>query len=331
MKKCWISFICFILCIGPGALRLVVYLNAQSKVVGVEDMEKMQPRGRPYWLAHSELWKLPRGGPGSIVSINKRPDLETVLALAPDVIFITYMSPQLADQVQNTLKIPVVVLSYGPFSTFDKTAYEALHLVGKVLNREVRAREVVHFVEELRADLARRTAGIKESQKPTVYAGGVGFRGAHGIESTEKHYIPFEWTHANSVVTRLQPTKASHIFVDREMLLKLNPDFIFIDGGGITLASIDYHRNPSYYEALCAFAEKRVYTLFPYNWYVTNMGTALADAYAVGKILYPDRFMDMDPEQKADEIYRFLVGEPVYDQMKKDYGKIGEVAPFLNK
>ncbi|OQY57143.1 MAG: hypothetical protein B6245_17375 [Desulfobacteraceae bacterium 4572_88] len=32
------------------------------------------------------------------------------------------------------------------------------------------------------------------------------------------------------------------------------------------------------------------------------------------------RFKDVDPEKKADEIYTFLVGKPVYDQMKKDYG-----------
>ncbi len=53
-----------IVCIGPGALRLIVYLEAQNRVVGVEEMEKANPGGRPYWLAHPELAKLPRIGPG---------------------------------------------------------------------------------------------------------------------------------------------------------------------------------------------------------------------------------------------------------------------------
>ena len=53
---------------------------------------------------------------------------------------------------------------------------------------------------------------------------------------------------------------------------------------------------------------------------MTNVGTALADAYYIGKVLYPERFNDINPEEKADEIYTFLVGKPVYEQMKKQFG-----------
>ena len=110
-----------IICIGPGALRIIVYLGAASKIVGVEEMEVKNPRGRPYWLAHSELWNLPRCGPGGPVSINKKPDLEAILSLEPQIIFVTYMQAPLANEVQHTLGIPVVVLSYGAFATFDET------------------------------------------------------------------------------------------------------------------------------------------------------------------------------------------------------------------
>jgi iron complex transport system substrate-binding protein len=41
----------------------------------------------------------------------------------------------------------------------------------------------------------------------------------------------------------------------------------------------------------------------------------MADAYYIGTVLYPDEFSDVDPEKKADEIYSFLVGEPVFNQM----------------
>ena len=95
-----------ILCIGPGALRLVVYLQAENRVVGVEDMEKMNPGGRPYWIAHPELHRLPRCGPGGPAGINKKPDLETLLSLAPDVVFVTYMEGPLADEVTRTLGFP---------------------------------------------------------------------------------------------------------------------------------------------------------------------------------------------------------------------------------
>jgi len=319
-----------IVCIGPGALRLIVYLQAESKVVGVEEMEKMHPRGRPYWIAHPELLKLPRCGPGGPVSINKKPDLEAVLSLAPQVIFITYMHGPAADEVQRTLGIPVVVLSYGAFATFDEAVYDALRIGGRILNRAKRADDVVTYVESLRKEMRRRTADISEGRRPTVYVGGIGYRGAHGIGSTEQHYIPFEWIDADNVAERIKAGIGSHVFVGKEMLLKLNPDIVFIDGGGLTFVAKDYRKKPAYYHALKAFSDRRVYTLLPFNWYTTNIGTALADAYATGKILYSERFEDVDPEHMADEIYTFLVGKPVYQDMKKDYGSIGRKAPFLN-
>jgi len=82
-------------------------------------------------------------------------------------------------------------------------------------------------------------------------------------------------------------------------------------------------KNARNYKALKAFQNKQVYTLMPFNSYTTNVETAPADAYAIAKILYPKAFADIDPEKKADEIYAFMVGKPVYAQMKKDYGKIG--------
>lgn len=318
-----------IICIGPGALRLIVYLQAESKVVGVEDMEKMNPGGRPYWIAHPELSRLPRCGPGGPAGINKKPDLEAVLSAKPQVIFITYMDGHLADEVQRTLDIPVVVLSYGAFATFDETVYDALRIAGTILKREKRAGDVVAYIESLRKELRRRTADISQQSRPAVYVGGIGYRGAHGIESTEQRYVPFEWINAENVAERVKAIIGSHVVVDKETLLKLNPDIIFIDGGGLALVAEDYRKKPEFYNTLQAFSNRQVYTLLPFNWYTTNIGTALADAWAIGKILYQECFEDVDPEHMAEEIYKFLVGKPVYQEMRRDYGSIGWKAPFL--
>jgi iron complex transport system substrate-binding protein len=319
-----------IVCIGPGALRLIVYLQAVSKVAGVEDMEKMNPGGRPYWIAHPELSQLPCCGPGGPAGINKKPDLEALLAVKPQVIFITYMDASLAEEVQRTLGIPLVVLSYGAFATFDEAVYDAMRIAGKILNREKRADDVVTYIESLRKDMRMRTKDIPEKSRPTVYVGGIGYRGAHGIESTEQRYIPFEWIGANNIAEHAKVSIGSHVTMDKETLLKLNPDVIFIDGGGLILVVEDYRKKPEFYNALKAFSNRQVYTLHPFNWYTTNIGTALADAYTIGKILYEKQFEDVDPQRKADEIYTFLVGKPIMENMQKDYGSIGQEAPFLN-
>ena len=112
-----------IICLGPGTLRLIVCLGAAGKVVGVEKLEKMIPIGRPYILAHPELTKLPTVGPGGPGSINKEPDLEAVLKVKPDVIFVSYMEPANADALQKKLGIPVVILTHGRFASFDELIY----------------------------------------------------------------------------------------------------------------------------------------------------------------------------------------------------------------
>jgi iron complex transport system substrate-binding protein len=315
-----------IICLSPGTLRLIVYLQATSKVVGVEDFEKSRPFGRPYILAHPELTKLPTIGPGGPGSINKEPDLEAVLKVRPEVMFVSYMEPDRADALQKKLGIPVVVLTHGRFATFDEFAYHSLRVAGKILNTEGRAEEVIAYIERARKDLQSRTQGLPETDKPAVYVGAVGYKGVQGIESTDSSYTPLEWVAARNVAKTISPK--DHQFIDREKLLEWNPDIIFIDGGGLILVKQDFVKNPEFYGALKAFRDKRVYVIYPFNYYVTNISTAIADAYAVGKILAPENFADIEPKAKADEIYTFLYGKPLYRRMEKDFGGLGLTADF---
>ncbi len=318
-----------IICIGPGALRLIVYLNAQDKLVGIEKMEKRYPYGRPYIIAHPELLKLPTCGPGGAASINKKPDLEAIIFLKPDLIFVTYMDSSLADEIQRILRIPVVVLDYGGFATVDKNVFYSILIAGKILNKERRAKNIIKFINSIREDLNRRTSNIPDREKKSVYVGGIGYRGSHGILSTEEKYIPFDWTNSKNIATKIRSSIGTHIFLDREELLELNPDVIFLDCAGIRIIENDFYKKKTYYMALNAFINKRVYTLLPFNWYATNIGTVLVDAYAVGKKLYPNRFKDINLQKKANQIYKFLVGSPIYKEMEKEYQGITSCPKFL--
>lgn len=43
----------------------------------------------------------------------------------------------------------------------------------------------------------------------------------------------------------------------------------------------------------------------------------------------PKPFADVDGNpQKADAVYQFMVGKPVYDQMRANYGTLGEKLVF---
>jgi len=199
-------------------------------------------------------------------------------------------------------------------------------LAGKILKAEKRAAEVVAFIEGARRDLLKRTEGHEESKKPRVYIGGIGFRGTQGIESTDASYFPLDWVRAGNLAKELLPK--GHAFVDKEKILSWDPDLLFIDGGGLGNIRQDYQKKPEFYRHLKAFKNRQVFLLFPYNWYVTNIDTAVADAFAAGKILYPRSFADLDPKRKADDIYTFLLGKPVYLRMEKEFGKLGEALSF---
>jgi iron complex transport system substrate-binding protein len=316
-----------VICISPGTLRLIIYLEAKSSVVGVEDIERRFPKTRPYWVGNSELSRLPSIGPGGPNTINKEPDLEKVLAVDPDVVFISYMDKGKADSLQDKIGIPIIILSYGPFGTFNEVIYDSIRVVGRILDRQARAEAVIDFIEDSREDLHSRVYGFPEDEKPAVYIGGIGFKGTHGIESTETLYAPFEWVKARNMA--MSQGKRGHLFISKETILSWNPDMIFIDSGGNELVRQDYVKKPDFYEGLKAFKARRVHLLHSFNWYMTNIGTVTADAYAVGKILYPGRFKDVNLAAKADEIYGFLVGKPVYEHMAKTFGHLGAIPDYL--
>ncbi len=303
--------------IGPGALRLVCYAGAADRVVGIENMEKQWgDMGRPYMFAYPELKDLPligQGGPDT------SPDPEALLESGPDVIFAAYLlDASQANELQQKTGIPVVVLSYGDLGTFDQELMTSIDLVGKILGNEKRTGEVVAYIKGCQDDLEERTAGIAEEERPTVYAGGIGMKGHHGIESTQANFPPFAAIGARNVVD--ETGQRGSVIVDKEKLLDWDPDFIFVDESGYPMLAEDYATNPGFYEALTAVREGRVYGYLPYNWYTTNVDTALSDAYFIGKVIYPEAFQGIDAEAKADEIYEFLLGKALYKRMAEDYG-----------
>jgi iron complex transport system substrate-binding protein len=310
-----------VIAIGPGALRLYVYAGNLEYIVGVEQIEADSPIGRPYLLANPSLGDKPiigQGGP------NNAPDPEKILAVAPDVIFSTYATEASeADELQAKTGIPVVVISYGTIgfrttTIFGDAVQDSLRLIGSITGQDDKAAAAVDFILQAQQDLDGRTRDIPNADKPSVYVGGLGARGTHGIESTQGNYALLDAIYARNVVDETGETGS--ILIDKEKLLAWDPDYIFVDQNGFAAVVEDYRKNSVFYESLSAVRDGRVYGQLPYNYYSTNIDTAIADDYYLGKILYPAAFADVEPEQKADEIYQALLGQPVYAQMAADFG-----------
>lgn len=305
-----------VVAIGPGALRLCCYFNNIDMIAGVEQMDKGDSIGKPYVMANPSLANLPvigLGGP------NNAPDPEKIIAVKPEVIFSTYAADKVsADNLQSKTGIPVVAISYGKTSTFDPAVNASLKLIGKILGKEQKAQEIADYMEKCKNDLDTRTKDIPDDKKPSAYVGSLGMKGTHGIESTQGNYSLFNAVHAKNVVD--ETGKTGSLMIDKEKLIQWNPDKIFIDGSGFQMFQQDYQKSKDYYNTLSAIKNGEIYSQLPYNFYTTNIDTAIADAYYIGKVLYPEQFKDIDPEKKADEIYKFLVGKDLYAEMAKVFG-----------
>lgn len=294
------------------SLRLYCYVGKVDKIVGVAQREKKGDRRRPYAMANPSLANLPDIG-------EKGNNYEKILELKPDVIFTSLTDKANVDKMQEKAGIPVVAVSYGKATIFDEDMYKSLKLIGKVIGEDKRAKDVVDYMEKCKKDLNDRTKDMPDNQKASAYAGALAWSGSHGIESTRENYPLFKAVNAKNVVQGLG--KDGPVMIDKEKLLQWNPDKIFIDLSSLKLVQDDYKKNPGYYKTLSAFKNGEVYSQLPYVWCDVNVDTAMADAYYIGKALYPEKFKDVDPEKKADEIYKFLVGKELFkDMVKNDSG-----------
>lgn len=300
-----------VIALGPGALRFVAYLGGTDRIVGIEDMEKRMVKTRyfrPYARTLDEtFFKLPvvgTGGPG------KLPDFEKVMMCRPDVIVAVNMDVAQVKNMQFKTGVPVVCLSYGQLGVWRKEAQTSLNLLGKILGREQRAKELNAYIESLQQDLANRT---KKSKKTSAYFGGISFKGAHGLTSTEAGYPPSEMANAVNLANELG--KKGHLFVDKEQILVWNPNVIFVDIGSKVIVEQDFEKNRNFYRLLKAARSGKVFSLLPYNYYNTNIEIALLNAYFVGKCLYPEEFKDVDIDRKANEILNTFLGIGAEEEM----------------
>ena len=321
-----------VICSGPGALRLLTYLQCQSAIVAVDDMEKQRPQfdARPYALANPRFKQYPIFGE---FRGHDHPERILTLDPMPQVIFKTY--PTMGhDPVELSRKtgIPVIVLDYGDLGRRRADLYRSLRIMGAVMGAAGRAEQVIAFFDESIADLHRRTADIPENRRPSCFVGGIAYRGPHGFQSTEPAYPPFAFVNARNLAadTLGEEKTLQHSSVAKEKIVTWDPEVLFLDLSTLQMGEnagglFELKTDPAY-AGLTAVRSGRVYGLLPYNWYTQNFGSILADAYFIGRRLYPERFADIDPAAKADEIYTFLVGRPVFAAMNASFGQLAFTA-----
>ena len=298
-----------IVCVGVGALRYTCYMDAEDLVVGVEDCEIKPVISRLYNYVNIEKFKdLP------VMGTNGNPYPEEIIKLSPDVIVMSKSASVEADDLQNKTGTPVVVVP-GSDTALDSDCYETIRILGELYGKKDRADELIGFLNGIQEDLSNRTKNITDADKPSVYVGGVSFKGHHGFEGTEAGYGPFALIGAKNLADTTGQKGAFNI--DLEQVLAWNPDIIFVDFNGMQFIKEDYAKNPGYYNALSAVKNGRVYSQISFRSNAANLETALADAYYAASVIYPEQFKDIDPVVKTGEIFEKLLGTNPYADLKE--------------
>lgn len=308
---------------GSGSMRYFVYLDVDlSRIVAVDYQDSSlftrSNELRPYLLANPANKN--RAELGSAMAVV---DNEKLLASGAEVLFMGGASSsrvEVADEITAKTGIPVVMFYVGDYVTKGDQIRETLRMLGKILHEDARAEEIIAYFGTVENDLRTRVTNVSDAGKPTVYVCGISYNGAHGADGTDPNYLPFTLLGAKNVASGIGETsQTGYAKVAKEQILAWDPDRIFVDLGTLTAAeggALAEFRNDPSYEGLSAVKGGEVYAVNPHTSMNVNHETSLANAYYIGKVLYPEQFADIDPAAKADEIYEFVVGAPVYEQLK---------------
>ncbi len=291
------------------SLDIIVELGAADRLVGVlrswrsqiPGIERMAPA----------ISALPT--PGDLTTVN----IEALLALHPDVVFITnYAPPAMLKQMEQAgLAVVAVSLSHGegietaklnPTFADDDAAYgqglqEGVRLIGTILGQDARAEALLDAAFEGRRLVEQRVGSIPADERLRLYMAN-----------------PQLNTYGSGKYTGVIMARSGGINVAREMrgavrvsmedVLRWDPQVIFVQDRYAPVA--DEIRSSPAWQGIAAVRAGRI-LITPE--YVKPWGYPLPEALALGELwmaraLYPDRLADIDMDARVDAFYRRFYG-----------------------
>ena len=309
-----------------------------SLLCGVEDIENVDAEGRPaifdnvarpYFMANGELFKtLPscgKGGPQAQAA-----EAEKIATCDPDIVISEYEDVEKEDALQEQLGVPVITLRYGSAGLINNTLYGTLAMLGKIFDKETRAKEVIDYHHNSLKAVYDRTKNVENRKK--AYICGLGNWGTTNQYMTAQNYDVFNIAHVDNVVAGLPKDGVQAIEEEAFIDLSEKMDIMFFDA-----AAVKNIRKAPYDFSICkAFETGEVYLQMAYNVYYSNVEVALINTWFVAKSVYPSLFEDVNIETVANDVTTKFNGTALYDEIKalpQSYGgyqKIANPTEFFN-
>lgn len=293
-------------------IDIILELKGGDKLVGVlKSWQTYLPVG--ITRVFPKIDSLPT--PGDLTSAN----VEELLALDPDVVFVPHQMPkEVIESIENA-GIPVVAIALFEADYFEASkvsptlidpdmAYtvglkRAITIIGDTIGNQKEAEDLIAYTYKNRDFVLNRTTSIPRSERIRVY-----------------NANPDLYTYGTGKYTGVMIDRAGGVNVAEEIngykqvtmeqILEWNPDVIIIQDRYAAEAE-NIKSNPAWAPINAVKNNKIIIT----PEYVKPWGHATPESMALGevwmaKILYPDKFADVDMDTLADEFYQKFYGVP---------------------
>lgn len=203
------------------------------------------------------------------------------------------------NDIQNQLN-PIPVIVVADITNISGFA-PGMRFLGKLLNNPEKAEEFITFYENIYDKVNKTTASIPESERKKVYYA-EGPEGLMTDPAASNHAQPITVCNGINVATIEWTNMVGRTPVSIEQIMKWNPDVI-IAADKQFYGKV--YSDPNWAE-IKAVKDKQVYLVpsDPFNWYDRSPGVNIVMGIPwTAKILYPDKFTDMDIIALTKEFY----------------------------
>lgn len=292
-------------------LNLLVQLGATDKIVGILANWKQQLGDNYARLVPALTHKTPLGDLTSV-------DAESLVALHPQVVFVTNYAPQEMIDKISALGIPVIAISLrhddasqqgkmNPTMADEEKAYdqgikEGITLIGEVVNKPQQAKALIDAAFAGRALVTERLKSLPEQQRVRAYMANPDMT-TYGSGK----YTGLMMSHAGAMNVAASTVKGFKQ-VSMEQVIAWNPQVIFVqDRYPKVVAEIT---TGAQWRPIDGVKNHQVW-LMPE--YAKAWGYPMPEAIGLGELwmakkLYPEKFRDIDMQQQADKWYMRFYG-----------------------
>lgn len=288
-------------------LNLLVQMNATDKIVGVMSNWKQQ-LGSNYARLAPEL--VSKASLGDLTHV----DAEKLVALHPQVVFVTNYAPQEMIDKISSLGIPAVAISLrhddegeknklnptmaDEEQVYVKGLYEGIMLTGNIINKPEEAKALIKATENGRSIVSNRLQALPEEKRVRAYMANPELT-TYGSGK----YTGLMMKHAGAVNVAASTIKGFKQ-VSMEQVIAWNPQVIFVQNRYPGVVN-EIQSNPQW-QVIDAVKNHRVY-LMPE--YAKAWGYPMPEAMGIGELwmakkLYPEKFNDVDIHKIANDWYR---------------------------